>query len=243
MYFSLTNSKKRTAQLFLLSLNKPKAFRTVVPVGEEKNEPENQNILARKPGWAQGMTPSQIAEALIKGDPEISPNKPGEPITVGRPIKVHSSVYLDATGKPVHQFKKLEDKFTPDGKLKETKPYKPTVPNIEIPLQIAPKGSQKIEELPAKFVVHKIYQVIHTDSLSFDFLYALCKDELQNRGFVRLTAGLKGNEPIVLRSEGLPVFGYLQGRVEGEKYCCTLHLTHQELKTPAATPPTAQAGA
>jgi hypothetical protein len=90
-----------------------------------------------------------------------------------------------------------------------------------------------------KFVVHKIYQMIHTDNLSFDFMYNLCK-EIQPLGFVRLAAGLKGNEPLVLRREGLPCFAFLRGRVEGETYCATLHLTHMELKLPVVKPPEAK---
>jgi hypothetical protein len=51
--------------------------------------------------------------------------------------------------------------------------------------------------------------------------------------FVRVNGGIKGTEPLILRREGLPAFAYLRGRVEGDKYCCTLHLTHTELKAPA----------
>ena len=116
--------------------------------------------------------------------------------------------------------------------MKETKPYKASEPNIELPVQISPRGNQTSEDLVQKFVMHKIYQVIHLDSLSFDFLFKLCQ-EIQPLGFVRVSGGIKGNEPLTLRREGLPAFAYLRGRVEGDKYCCTLHLTHTELKAPA----------
>jgi hypothetical protein len=56
-------------------------------------------------------------------------------------------------------------------------------------------------------------------------------------GFVRLAAGLKGNEPLVLRREGLPCFAFLRGRIEGKTYCATLHLTNMELKAPVAKAP------
>jgi hypothetical protein len=86
-----------------------------------------------------------------------------------------------------------------------------------------------------KFVVHKIYQVVHTDNLSFDFMFNLCK-EIQPLGFVRLAAGLKGNEPLVLRREGLPCFAFLRGQVKGDTYCATIHLTNMELKLPPVKP-------
>jgi hypothetical protein len=136
---------------------------------------------------------------------------------------------LDEQRKPAAHFRLVEEKLTAEGVVKEAKPYKATEPNIELPVQIAPKGSQTSDDLVQKFVVHKIYQVIHLDSLSFDFLFKLCQ-EIQPLDFVRVNGGIKGNEPLILRREGLPAFAYLRGRVEGDKYCCTLHLTHTELK-------------
>ena len=52
-------------------------------------------------------------------------------------------------------------------------------------------------------------------------------------GLFDVNGGINGNEPSTLRREGLPSFAYLRGRIDGDKYCCTLHLTHQELKVPA----------
>ena len=227
MYIKLTNTQKRTADLYLASLNQAKATKVVVQTAEGPAEPERKPILGRKSGWSKGMDPDAIAAALIKGDPEI------DTATIGRPVQVRSTVFLNQKSEPVTQFRVLEDKFLPDGTLKDTKPYKPTEPNIELPIQISAKGNQSPEDMVQKFVVHKIYQLIHTDNLSFDFMYNLCT-EIQPLGFVRLAAGLKGNEPLVLRREGLPCFAFLRGRVEGETYCGTLHLTHMELKNPAA---------
>jgi hypothetical protein len=233
MYIKLTNSQKRTADLYLVSLNQAKATKVIVQTAEGPAEPERKPILGRKPGWSRGMEPEAIAAALVKGDPEI------DTTAIGRPVQVRSTVFLNKKSQPVTQFRIVEDKFLPDGTLKETKPYKPTEPNIELPIQVSAKGNQSPGDMVQKFVVHKIYQMIHTDNLSFDFMYNLCK-EIQPLGFVRLAAGLKGNEPLVLRREGLPSFAFLRGRVEGETYCATLHLTHMELKLPVVKPPEAK---
>lgn len=226
MYIKLTNLQKRTADLFLLSLTPPKSYRVVVRTPGGEVEPTKQAVLVRKPNWTAGMTPAQISEALVKEDPEIDTN------VIGRPVQLRSTVFLDEKRQPVTNFRVLEEKVLPNGEIKETKTYKPSEPNIELPVQVAAKGAQSVNDMAAKFVTHKVYQVIHTDSLSYDFLFNLCQ-EIQDKGFVRLAGGLKGNEPLVLRREGLPSFAYLQGKVEGKKYRCTLHLTHQELKAPA----------
>lgn len=227
MYIKLTNFQKRTAELFLLSLNFVKTTKRVIAIENGAVEPESQAIIGRVPGgWVNGKTPQQITEALIKSDPEIDMQ------LIGKPVHIRSLAYLDEQRKPAAHFGLVEEKLTAEGVVKETKPYKATEPNIELPVQISSKGNQAGDDLVQKFVMHKIYQVIHLDSLSFDFLFKLCQ-EIQPLGFVRVNGGIKGNEPLILRREGLPAFAFLRGRIDGDKYCCTLHLTHTELKTPA----------
>jgi hypothetical protein len=227
VYIKLTNFQKRTAELFLLSLNSAKATKRVITTENGSVEPESQAIIGRVPGgWINGKSPQQVTEALIKSDPEIDLQ------LIGKPVRIRSLAYLDEQRKPAAHFRLAEEKLTAEGAVKETKPYKASEPNIELPVQISPKGNQASDDLVQKFVIHKIYQVIHLDSLSFDWLFKLCQ-EIQPLGFVRVNGGIKANEPLILRREGLPAFAYLRGRVEGDKYCCTLHLTHTELKAPA----------
>lgn len=227
MYIKLTNFQKRTAELFLLSLNFVKTTKRVIAIENGAVEPESQAIIGRVPGgWVNGKNPQQITEALTKSDPEIDMQ------LIGKPVRIRSLAYLDEQRKPSAQFRLVEEKLTADGAVKETKPYKATEPNIELPVQVSAKGNQTSDDFVQKFVMHKIYQVIHLDSLSFDFLFKLCQ-EIQPLGVVRVSGGIKGNEPLILRREGLPTFAFLRGRIEGDKYCCTLHLTHTELKAPA----------
>lgn len=227
MYIKLTNSQKRTAELFLLSLTPPKSHRTIVRTPQGNVEPGKQAIFVRKPNWTGALQVSEIGTALIQGDPEVDTN------LIGRPVQIRSSVYLNEARQPVHDFRVLEEKLLPDGSVRETKPYQPTEPNLGLPIQLLAKGTQAPGEMLQKFVVHKIYQVIHLDNLSYDFLYNLCQELHQHQGFARLAGGIKGNEPLILRREGLPAFAYIRGRVRDHKYCCTIHLTHQELRPPA----------
>lgn len=230
MYIKLTNPQKRTADLYLVSLNQPKQVRSVILTQAGPVEPERKAVLARKPNWAGQLTPEAIADSLIKEDREIDTNR------LGQPVVIKSSAFLDATGQMVTQFRVVEDKYLPNGTIKESITYKATEPNIDFPLQIAAKGHQKPDEMFQKFVVHKIYQLIHTDNLSFDFLYNLCK-EVQPLGFVRLAAGLKGNEPLVLKKEGAPCFAFLRGQVKDNTYCATMHLSYMGLALPTPVDP------
>ena len=46
-----------------------------------------------------------------------------------------------------------------------------------------------------------------------------------------LGGGPKANEPLVLRRGSVPYRGFLEGRIEGDKYCLILHLSNIELKS------------
>jgi hypothetical protein len=60
--------------------------------------------------------------------------------------------------------------------------------------------------------------------------------ELANENvMVLLAAGAQGKDPIVLQVNGTPYRGFLEGRVEGDKFLLLLHLSNMELKKPAFT--------
>lgn len=42
--------------------------------------------------------------------------------------------------------------------------------------------------------------------------------------------GEKGNEPLIITSGGTPYRGFLEGRIQNNKYMLLLHLTNLELK-------------
>src|ERR1700757_3727604 len=112
MYIKLTNTQKRTAELFLLSLTPPRSYRHVVRSPNGDVEPTSQAIFVRKPNWTAGMSPAEIGEALIKADPEVDTG------IIGRPIEVRSTVFLDAKRQPVTNFRVLEEKVLPNGEVK-----------------------------------------------------------------------------------------------------------------------------
>ena len=55
--------------------------------------------------------------------------------------------------------------------------------------------------------------------------------KLSDAGALMLIGGgEKGTSPLVLSRGGVPYRGFLEGRVDGSKYCLILHMTNLELK-------------
>jgi len=113
MYIKLTNFQKRTAELFLLSLNGSKTSKRIITTANGQMEPESQAIITRIPGgWTADKKPEQIVEALVKSDPEIDTR------LIGKPVRIRSLAYLDEQRKPVCHFRLVEEKLTPEGTVR-----------------------------------------------------------------------------------------------------------------------------
>ena len=75
-------------------------------------------------------------------------------------------------------------------------------------------------------------QLRHVDGVTYDFLYAMAK-ELHEEGMVVLIgAGPKGKAPLIFQANGSPYRGFLDGRVDGDRYQLLIHLSNLELKVP-----------
>ena len=77
-------------------------------------------------------------------------------------------------------------------------------------------------------------QVTHVDGVTYDFLHAMAKELAADRSLMLVGAGAKGSEPLVFQANGRPCRGFLEGRVDGEKYQLMLHLSDMELKRPVS---------
>ena len=67
MYIKLTNFQKRTAELFLLSLNGSKTSKRIITTANGQMEPESQAIITRIPGgWTADKKPEQIVERVCQ---------------------------------------------------------------------------------------------------------------------------------------------------------------------------------
>jgi hypothetical protein len=120
---------------------------------------------------------------------------------------------------------------TPDGAEKERKDLQKEQSNVNVELPILWSGKKfPIADAVKKFVFAKKYQIKHISGLTYDFLYAMAKDLHDSKSLMFIGAGAKGNEPIRITTGGEQYRGFLEGRVDGDKYCLILHLTNLELK-------------
>jgi len=70
------------------------------------------------------------------------------------------------------------------------------------------------------------YQIVHTNGLTYDFLYKIA-EKLHKTNKVVFVAPIidKKPEKLVIRTGQLPFYGWLEGRIEGDKYALILHGT------------------
>ena len=171
-----------------------------------------------------------VAQALVEGDPEIDRENSG------RFLRESSRVYIDQNRKIVHKVEFWEIVRNPDGSERTRRPRKMLDPNIagELPLRWSGVFIDKAEACH-KFVFSGKVQLHHINGLTYDFLYGMAKELSVKNSLMLLGAGPKSNQPLILRRGSTPYRGFLEGRIDGEKYCLILHFSKMELRTPDET--------
>ena len=170
----------------------------------------------------------ELAESLINGDPEVDVE------TFGRFLSETSRIYVDPEKEIVHHVKHWDVLHNPDGSERERRPKEQPEPNVasEIPLSWSGKLMKKAD-VYRKFVFSGKMQIQHVNGLTYDFLYTMAKDLSDAESLMLLGGGSKGAQPLVFRRGGLSYRGFLEGRIEGDKYALILHLSNMELKRPS----------
>lgn len=224
---NIANAKKRDAEVGFEALPKRPNIKTVLPDGREK-----QNIKLLKSAVELETLVGEygdlkaVGEAMLAGDPEIDLE------LVGKMVARTHKLYLNAQGKIAYRVNMVQVVKNPDGSEKERRDLTKAASNVkdpEIPIQWSGRKFPKGAAIK-KFVFTRKYQIRHTSGLTYDFLYDMAKDLHETDSLMFVGAGKKGNEPIVVTTGGEPYRGFLEGRVDGEKYCLILHLTNMELK-------------
>jgi len=168
------------------------------------------------------------AQALIDGDPEIDVE------AVGRAIGETNVVQLSARGEVLYAAPEIIEIIQgPGGEERERRSPQDTPANVndELPLRWTGK-LMKRGEVVRSFVFGRTLQLRHTDGLTYDYLYAMAKMLDEDDAVMRMGAGPKGRQPLILNVNGSPWHGFLEGRVDGTKYRLLLHLSNMELKRP-----------
>lgn len=169
------------------------------------------------------------AEALIAGDPEIDFEQ------VGREIGETTQVFLSADGEVLHAAPEIvEVIYDASGDERERRPPQNLEANIndELPLRFTGRKIARAE-LARRFVIGRSLQIRHVDGLTYDYLFAMAQELDGEDVVVLLGGGPKGRDPLTFTTNGTPFRGFLEGRVDGDRYILMLHLSNMELKAPA----------
>ncbi|HEY2342939.1 MAG TPA: hypothetical protein VGH90_07920 [Chthoniobacteraceae bacterium] len=180
------------------------------------------------------------AQELIAGDPELAPHSAGEMLDV----ESLSAAFYDpenAAPAPVADFKQIDIVYDPAGAEKERRPHVTRMTNLNDlhPIKIGKR--LPIAQALTDFVYKQVYQIVHEDGVTKDFLFDLAQDLHTKQEIAVLGAGPKGNQPLVVRDKGTPYRAFLYGEIgvgeDKDKYKLLLLLSDQELKRPTAPAP------
>ncbi|MCL2090201.1 MAG: hypothetical protein FWH11_03065 [Micrococcales bacterium] len=167
-----------------------------------------------------------LGQALVDGDPEIDVEQ------IGRPLTNTHRIYLTADGDIAYRVTLQQVIHRPDGTEKERRDATKAPSNVALedhPVRWSGRLFDKREAL-RRFVFTRAYQVRHTSGLTYDFLYAMAKQLQDADALMFVGSGPKGTGPLVLTTGGEPYRGFLEGRVDADRYALVLHLTNLELK-------------
>ena len=239
-YITLANDKKRDAEITLKAMNPKPLVSMVLPGGQKPInkkllkgtiESESDFLLSQYNEKAvegqdfQLQLAGKLAQDLIDSDPEIDME------TCGKFIEESSRIYVNPENKAVFKISKTEKIFTPAGELKEERKPKYLQNNIhgEFPVSWTGKLMPK-DKVYNKLVFSKKYQIKHINGLTYDFLFDMAKQLHEKNALMMMAGGSSGKDPLVMNDGGNPYRAFMEGRVDGNKYCLILHLTDQELK-------------
>ena len=228
---NIANAKKRDAQVGFESKSVKSEIKQVLKDGSSKRNIKilkatlstDINELLRRYKDLNGL-----AEAIIKGDVEWDLE------TVGMMVDSTKKIYVNKDNQIVFNVKLLEVVKDTNGVEKIRRPYVIRDANISVekmPILWSGKLIPKKEAVKS-FVFTKHYQIKHTNGITYDFLYSMAKELDEKKSLVFVGAGSKGNLPLILSTGGSPYRGFLEGRVNGDKYALILHLTNFELREP-----------
>jgi pyruvate/2-oxoglutarate dehydrogenase complex dihydrolipoamide acyltransferase (E2) component len=187
---------------------------------------------------------TKLAEALLAGDVDCDMER------IGMFLTETSRVFVNDKGEIAYQIEQIEIVRSATGEEKERRPRRQPEPNVDSEIPISWTGRLvKKEDAARRFVFSGKLQIVHVNGLTYDFLYGMAKELAEANSLMLLGAGKSGKDPLIFRRGSTPHRGFLEGRIQGDKYVLLLHLSKLELKAPvvvevaAVAQPAAQAAA
>ncbi|HJI19035.1 MAG: hypothetical protein ACLSVO_10155 [Alistipes sp.] len=225
----IANDQRRDARVAFESRPAGEALRRVLPSGEEPLPVRVLKATAERSAdelLARYGAPDNLVLALTEGDPDVDPEQ------TGRRLMRTRRVFVDSRWNIAYHVNLYRIIYGPDGVERERRDLNkvPGNVNAELPLRWSGRLVPKREAL-RRFVFTHNYQLRHVDGATFDFLYNMAAELHRAHALALIGAGRRGLDPILMSRGGQPYRGFLEGRVEGERYCLILRLTDIELKT------------
>ncbi len=176
---------------------------------------------------ASGGELADVGRALIADDPEIDLDN------VGRLLRDTARVYVGKDREIMHNVRFWEIVRNADGSVRERRVRKLADTNLagELPLRWSGVFIPR-EQAVRKFVFSGKLQLQHINGLTYDFLFGMAKELQERNALMLLGAGPKSNQPLILRRGGTPYRGFLEGRIQDDKYYLVLHFSNLELRIP-----------
>jgi hypothetical protein len=173
-----------------------------------------------------------IAQALVSSDPEVDLER------FGQSLWFLSRVFINPQEKPVYQVQQNELVFSPMGQVLARRPLQRAEANTNaaIPLQWTGRLVPKREAV-RRYVFSDLMQILHINGLTYDFLFGMASELAASASLMLVGAGKGGKDPLVFRRGSVPYRGFLEGRVQGDRYALLLHLSNAELKRPDSVAP------
>jgi len=225
---NITNEKKRDAQVCMEATMKPSGIRRTLEGGGDyfNIKTLKQNLSLAFETLSRNYDDLvQMGNAIIDGDPEIDME------IIGKRITGTQKLYLNKDNKVAYRVNMTQIIKDPSGAEKERRDLTKAMSNVtgESIVQWTGRKFPKSAAI-RKFVFQRKLQLKHISGLTYDFLYAMAKDLHETKSLMFVGGGKKGSEPLVLTQGGEQYRGFLEGRIDGDKYCLVLHLTNMEIK-------------
>ena len=202
--------------------NQPSSTRKILKATVEQ---DYETLLKKHEGDAEAL-----GAALVESDPEVDME------ICGHFLWGVSKVYVDSSDGIVYRIEQQEIVRGPDGSVREKRPRNQPEANVdsEIPLTWTGRKIDK-DDAVRRFVFASKLQIVHINGLTYDFLYGMAKELADSNSLMMVGGGSKGRDPLVFRRGSVPYRGFLEGRVDGDKYLLLLHLSNLELKVPSVS--------
>jgi hypothetical protein len=231
---NLTDSRKRDAVVKAESTTVPEDIRLVDKKGNHASsrkilqasiEQDYDELIAKHKGDNE-----KLALQMIDDNPEVDIEK------CGLFLWGVSRVYVNSEDGIVYRIEQFDNVRAPDGELRERRPRQRAEPNVDSDIPLTWTG-RKIarREAATRFLFSNKLQIVHINGLTYDFLYGMAKDLAESDSLMMVGGGSKGREPLVFRRGSIPYRGFLEGRVQDDRYILLLHLSNMELKLPEQT--------